>query len=114
MQNGLKLREYLDRKAFASAPTQVTDAIKPIRLQPVTGPVVVVEPPSSLVVPICFVQPMLLNLTPLAKNIILSALKMAFQNRYAPYHGTMYRIAFIYLDDVKPGSFVARLEREGA
>src|SRR5262245_4842815 len=113
MIHGLRLRSYLDQQTIADQLTQTTDTIKAINTGPLSAPVV--EPPASQNILIAEVHPVIVNITPFSRNIILSALRMICRDRYIWWkQQTRYRIVNVLHDPMQPGQFVACLEREDA
>lgn len=119
MQTGSRLRQYLDSKAemtaFASAPTQNTEAIKPIKITRLVRtdslPAVDTLPPVK-VVHIGSVLTPLLYLNDMSRERILQGYRLACLNQRLAFKDALYVIRDVFWDASDNGKIYARIERE--
>lgn len=110
------IRERAAMRALTEAPTQVTGAIRPVkivRLVHTENLPAVEQPSASKIVHIGSILVPLLHLTAMSEQRVLQGYRLAYLNQRLQFKDAIYVIRNVYLE-AQTGKIYARLEREGA
>lgn len=107
--SGERLMEFRKRQAIAEIPTQITGAIRPIRLMNTDAMPAIT--PDIAIIHIASIHTVLIRINPICAKIVLGGFRIAFMGKCLEMTDAVYRIADVYFNQDNVGEIMARMER---
>lgn len=101
---------YLEeRKRIANTPTQITGAIRPIRLMNTDAMPAVT--PDVAIIHVASIHSGFIRINPICAKIVLGGFRIAFLHKCIVLTDVVYKVMDIRFNQDNPGEIMARLER---